>query len=139
MLLTSLRITPLLALPLIVFILVALSTSDGSWTTAPMFTFDMISGVAWQISYGEFLEFASLLILFVEIVKSVNTEAREIINHGLSMLIAIVCIVLFVTNARFTNSAFFLLTTMTLIDVIAGFVITIIAARRDIGSQGSII
>jgi hypothetical protein len=96
----------------------------------------MVSGAHWSISWGEFMVFFSLLILFVEIVKSVNTEAREIINHGLSMVIALVCIILFVTTSAFTNSAFFLLTTMTLIDVIAGFVITIIAARRDIGTQG---
>ena len=136
--LSTLRIAPLLALPLAVFILAALSAQDGSWTTSVIFTLDMISGAQWPVSYGEVLEFGSLLILFIEIVKAVNTEAREIINHGLSMVVAITCIILFVTNARFTNSAFFMLTTMTLIDVVAGFIITIIAARRDIGTQGHI-
>ncbi len=132
--LSTLRIAPLLALPLVVFMLAAVSSPGGAWTSDMLFTFDMISGARWAVSYGDLVVFASLLILFVEIVKAVNTEAREIINHGLSMIIALVCIVLFITNASFTNSPFFMLTTMTLIDVIAGFAITIIAARRDIGT-----
>ena len=84
---------------------------------------------------GDAMVFASLLVLFVEIVKSVNTGATEILNHGLSMLVAVGCIILFVTSPGFTNSTFFLLTTMTVIDVIAGFAITIVAARRDFGTQ----
>jgi hypothetical protein len=77
--------------------------------------------------------FVALLVLFVEIVKSVNTGATEILNHGLSMLVAVACIILFVTTSAFTNSTFFLLTSMAFIDVVAGFVITIVAARRDFG------
>jgi hypothetical protein len=42
---------------------------------------------------------------------------------------------LFITTASFTNSAFFMLITMMLIDVIAGFAITIVAARRDFGAN----
>jgi hypothetical protein len=134
--LSAFRIAPLLLLPVILFILVAATAQgDDEWTRAILLNFDMVSGARWSVSFSDLIVFASLLILFVEIVKAVNTEAREIINHGLSMIVALVCIILFITNPRFTNSAFFLITAMTLVDVVAGFAITIVAARRDIGAQ----
>lgn len=134
-LLSTLRITPLLVFPLALFVLGVMSAQGEGWTNAILFTLSMISGAQWGVSYGDLFVFGSLLILFVEVVKSVHTDARAILNHGLSMLVAVVCIVLFVTSPGFTNSAFFLLIAMTLIDVIAGFVITIVAARRDFGTQ----
>lgn len=134
---STLRVTPLLVLPLAVFVLGAISSQGDGWTTAVAFALNMISGAHWSVSYGDLFVFGSLLVLFVEIVKSVNTDASDILNHGLSMLVAVVCVVLFATSASFTNSAFFMLIAMTFIDVIAGFVITIVAARRDFGVQPS--
>jgi hypothetical protein len=131
---STLRVVPLLVFPLAAFILWTLALGAG-WTSSTFFDAAMFSGVRWAVSMGDVVIFASLLVLFVEIVKSVNTGATEILNHGLSMLVAVMCIILFVTNAGFTNSTFFLLTTMTVIDVIAGFAITIVAARRDFGTR----
>ncbi|MFM9862298.1 MAG: hypothetical protein ACKVRO_01715 [Micropepsaceae bacterium] len=129
--LATLRVMPL---PLAVFVLCA--TAQGvSWTSGVAFAPAMMSGVRWQVSYGDIFVFGSLIVLFVEIMNSVNTDARSILNHSLSTLVALVCIVLFVTTASFTNSAFFMLITMMLIDVIAGFVITIVSARRDFGTS----
>lgn len=128
----ALRVVPLLVFPLVVFMFMALGLGAG-WTTLTFFETDMFSGAHWAVSFGDIFVFVSLLVLFVEIVKSVSTGATEILNHGLSMVVALACTILFVTGAAFTNSPFFLLTTMAFIDVIAGFVITIVAARRDFG------
>lgn len=130
-----LRLLPLMALPLAIFILFAAAQQNGSWTDAIAFAPAMMSGVQWQVHYGDIFVFFSLIVLFLEIVNSVNTDSRSIINHALSALVALICIVLFITTASFTNSAFFMLITMMLIDVIAGFVITIVAARRDFGTN----
>jgi hypothetical protein len=130
--LATLRVVPLLAFPLLVFILCALALGAG-WTGSTFFETDMFSGAHWTVSSGDVFVFLTLLVLFVEIVKSVNTGATEILNHGLSMLVAVACTILFVTTSAFTNSTFFLLTSMSFIDVVAGFVITIVAARRDFG------
>ncbi len=131
----TLRLLPLMALPMAIFMLFALAQQSGSWTDAIAFAPVMVSGVQWQVHYGDIFVFGSLIVLFVEIVNSVNTDSRSIINHALSALVALVCIVLFITTASFTNSAFFMLITMMLIDVIAGFAITIVAARRDFGAN----
>ena len=133
--LSTLRITPLLAFPLALFMLGVASSQGDGWTNAILFTLGMFSGAQWAVSYGDLFVFGSLLVLFVEVVKSVHTDARAILNHGLSVMVALICVVLFVTSPSFTNSVFFLLITMTMIDVIAGFVITIVAARRDFGTQ----
>ena len=133
---STLRVAPLLVFPLAVFVL-CVAVSQPGWATAVAFSLNMISGAFWSVSYGDLFVFGSLIVLFVEIVKSVNTEASEIMNHSLSMLVAIVCVILFATASAFTNSAFFMLMTMTFIDVIAGFAITIVSARRDIGMQSA--
>ena len=130
-----LRLLPLMAVPLVIFMLFAAAQQSASWTDAIAFAPSMMSGAQWQVHYGDIFVFFSLIVLFLEIVNSVNTDSRSIINHGLSAVVALVCIVLFVTTAAFTNSAFFMLITMMLIDVVAGFVITIVAARRDFGTN----
>ena len=130
--LTTLRIVPLLILPLAFF---AVFGTGVGWTKAEAFTWEMFSGARWSASHGDLFVLVSLLVLFLEMVKSVNTTAREIINHGLSLMVAVVCLLLFVIVPSFTNSAFLQLTVIAFIDVVAGFVITIVAARRDIGTS----
>ena len=130
--LATLRVMPLMVFPLTLFTLFALALG-GSWTVSTFFEVDMFSGQHWIVSAGDAFLLVALLVLFVEIVKAVNTEATEILNHGLSMLVAVVCTVLFVTTSIFTNSTFFIFTSMAYFDVAAGFIITIVAARRDIG------
>ena len=132
----SLRFLPLLVFPLVFYILCAGFAAGEGWTHDVAFVPYTFSGASWAVSYGDLFVFFSLLLLFVEIVKSVNTDARVILNHGLSALVALVSTVLFVSFSSFTNSSFFLLLTMMFIDVVAGFVITIISARRDFGTQG---
>lgn len=127
------RILPLLVFPLMFFAFLA-ATAGDAWTANVFMTFNMYSGAQWTITSGDVFVLISLLVLFVEIVKSVNTQANEVINHGLSMLVALVCVILFATSAGYANTPFFLLTVMTIVDVLAGFAITIVSARRDFGT-----
>lgn len=103
-----------------------------------VFTIGMFSGDRWHVSFGDVFLALSLLLLFIEVVKATRTDSTSIINHGLSMLVAVTCIIQFVVAEGFSNSVFFLLTLMTLLDVVAGFTVTIVAAKRDFGSSGGI-
>jgi hypothetical protein len=105
---------------------------------ASVFSIGMFSGDTWHVSFGDVFLALSLLLLFIEIVKATRTDSTSIINHGLSMLVAMTCIIQFVVAEGFSNSVFFLLTLMTLLDVVAGFTVTIVAAKRDFGSSGGI-
>lgn len=137
--LTALNIIPLLVFPLIlynfiVFTGIASAGQVEAWLSSPIFTVGMFSGDAWHVSFADVFMGLSLLLLFVEIVKATRTDAMSIINHGLSMLLSVVCIIQFITVAGFSNSVFFMLTLMTIVDVIAGFTVTIVAAKRDFGA-----
>lgn len=48
------------------------------------------------------------------------------------MVLFIVCLVEFLLLPAFATSTFFLLALMVLLDVLAGFIVTIVAARRDV-------
>mgnify|MGYP001809692444 FL=1 len=138
---------PLLALPVLVYNLVAITLMGGFASTVatqrftePLFTISMTSGSPWPISLGDLLLAFSLVVLFIELLKSTTSRRIAIINHSLSMILFIVCLVEFLLAPAFATSIFFLMTLMVLLDVLAGFIVTIIAARRDIdlGAGGEV-
>lgn len=96
-------------------------------------SFQLMSSDVWKITLGDTFVIVSLLILFLEIVKATRTNQVAIMNHALSMLVFIVALVEFIVMEGFGNSTFFLIMAMSMLDVIAGFTITISTARRDLG------
>ncbi len=98
------------------------------------FSIGMIGGeVEWVLTKGDALLVLSIAVLFMEILKSTSTGTATIMNHALSMIVFIVCLMLFLLNSNFATSVFFILTVMALLDVLAGVVVTIVSARRDFG------
>jgi hypothetical protein len=134
---------PLLAIPVVVYNLVALtlpggfSSPDGSLQlTSTLFNINMTSGAQWPVSLSDLLLSGALVVLFIELLKSTTSRRIAIINHSLSMLLFIVCLVEFLLAPAFATSTFFLMTLMVLLDVLAGFIVTIVAARRDTDFSG---
>jgi len=101
----------------------------------PLFTIGMVSG-PWAISWGTFFVAIGLFALFGEILRSTSSDAITITNHALSLCVLVICLLEFVVVKGFNTSVFFYLTVMELIDVIAGFTISITNARRDFGGTG---
>lgn len=98
------------------------------------FAVPMIGGeIEWVLTKGDALLLLSIAVLFMEILKSTSTGTATIMNHALSMIVFIVCLMLFLLNPNFATSVFFILTVMALLDVLAGVVVTIVSARRDFG------
>lgn len=133
---------PLLALPVLLYNLVVLTMNGGLRTTEassqlaqPLFTIHMTSGGAWPVTLSDLFLGASLVVLFIELLKSTNSRNIAIINHSLSMILFVGCLVEFLLLKGFATSAFFLITLMVLLDVLAGFIVTIVSARRDIDLQ----
>ena len=132
---------PLLILPVALYNLTALLTIEGGLNAPragermadPVFSVPMASGALWTVGFGDLLVIAALVVLFVELLKSTSSRGAAVVNHGLSMALFIVCLVEFLLLDAFATSAFFLITTMVLMDVLAGFVVSITAARRDFG------
>ena len=130
---------PLLVVPVVIYNLVILlggSAPDAvlgqaSVLSEVLFRVPMTSGAVWSISVGDLILFLSLILLFVELLKSTSSQRVAIVNHALSMALFVVCLVEFLLLPRFAGSVFFLILTMVLLDVLAGFIVTIIASRRD--------
>lgn len=130
---------PLLALPVALYNLIALTFAGGFKSaeasprlTQPMFSIAMPGGAPWPVSLGDLVLAVSLVVLFIELLKSTTSRTAAIVNHSLSMVLLIACLVEFLLLPAFATSVFFLLMLMVLLDVLAGFVMTIVASRRDI-------
>ena len=120
---------PLMALVIIVYNAVVFLT--GVDLAEPVFEVALVSGAIWTISVNDIFIFAGLVLLFVELVSATRTSATTIINHALSMLVLLVALIEFIVLPQFGHSTFFLLVLLSLFDVIAGFTVTMTAARRD--------
>ncbi|CFX16060.1 conserved membrane protein of unknown function [Candidatus Filomicrobium marinum] len=90
----------------------------------------------WSFNWGDLILLVTMLMLFAEILKATYTSTASLLDHGLSMVVFIACLIEFLlVDAAFT-SVFFLIMVATLIDVVAGYTIGIRVARRDIGFGG---
>ncbi len=96
----------------------------------------MPSGGAWQITLSDMMLAFSLFVLFFEILKSTRTGGNSVVDHALSMIVFVICLILFLIWPPAATSLFFLITLTTLIDVIAGSSVTIRATRRDYSVGG---
>jgi hypothetical protein len=103
---------------------------------AALVTIPMISGADWSMKVGDLVIVITLAILFVELVKATRTGEATILDHALSMILFIVCVIEFLTVRYAATSVFFVIVVITLIDVVAGFTISIRAARRDLSLGG---
>jgi hypothetical protein len=97
----------------------------------PMFSIPMASGAQWNIGSGDLILFLGLILLFFELIKSTSSQKVAIVNHALSMVLFIVVLVEFLLIRGFATSTFFLIVVMILLDVLAGFIVTIISSRKD--------
>jgi hypothetical protein len=130
---------PLLALPVLLYNLTAMLVLEGGLgaldaqarLAEPVASIPMGSGALWILSTGDVLVITALFVLFIELLKSTSSRGTAIVNHGLSMLLFVVCLLQFLLLEAFATSAFFLITLMVLLDVLAGFIVSIVAARRD--------
>ena len=135
---------PLLVVPVVIYAIVILTgvVGAGGVTAAeqalrdPIFTIPMVSGSGWNIGSGDLILFLALILLFFELLKSTSSQKVAIVNHALSMILFVACLVAFLLLKGFATSTFFLILTMIMLDVLAGFIVTIISARKDLDFGG---
>ena len=130
---------PLLLIPVMLYNIVVLFGGSGEGAVngdallrEPVFSVTMTSGAQLTIGAGDMILFVGLILLFFELVKSTSSQRAAIINHALSMILFIAVLIEFLLLPGFATSTFFLIVTMVLLDVLAGFIVTIIASRKDL-------
>lgn len=102
------------------------------WYDVEAFSVVLTSGDNWRVSGSDLFLMSTLLLLAVELVRSTRSDQRSLLNHSLDVLVFVAALTLFLSHPGYGNSTFFGLLTMTLIDFVAGFIITTAAARRDV-------
>lgn len=127
-------IPPLLVFPFLAYNLIVFVFFGGNpvnWGFG-MFSLPMPSGMPWAITAGDFLLVVGIILLFFEVLKSTGTARASIIEHMLSMVLFVIFLVEFLLVGAASSSVFFLLMVMSLIEVVAGFTVSITSASRDV-------
>ena len=136
----SIRALPLLVVPLILYNVVVVFAGSGPASGplgATIFRLPMVSGSTWTFTWSDLILLVTMLVLFAELVKATYTSTISLVDHGLSMLVFVACLIEFIVVGAAATSTFFFVTLASMIDVVAGFTIGIRVARRDltIGAQ----
>ncbi|MDY0093537.1 MAG: hypothetical protein RBT80_12635 [Candidatus Vecturithrix sp.] len=128
------------SIPVFTFLLIAynLAAFFGNYDmetllTSQLFAFQLVSGALFVLRVQDLFIVLGVIALYIEILKSTRTSKWSVIDHALSMLVFVVFLVEFIVFKPFGTATFFILTLMTMLDVIAGFTVTISSARRDFG------
>jgi hypothetical protein len=134
----SLKRIPLLGFILIGYnILVILS---GTTTTDELdkilLSTRLISGGQFQLQVSDVYILVALIALYIEIFRAARTSTATIIDHALSMLVFVIFLIQFIVAPKAGNPTFLILTFMSLLDVIAGFTVSLSTARRDFNFEG---
>ena len=124
---------PLLLVPFAVYNIVAFifRLPDDFWTT-PATTVHMMSGQEWVVTWEDLLIAFAILLLWVELIKATRIGLRSVMEHILAMVLFIAMLVEFLLVKEAGTSTFFLLMTIALVDVLAGFIIGMRAGRRQV-------
>jgi hypothetical protein len=128
---------PLLLVPFVIYNIVAFifRLPDDIWT-APATTVHMMSGQDWVLSWEEIILAFSIFLLWIEIIKSTRIGMRSVMDHILAMMLFIAMLVEFLLVRAAGTSTFFLLMTLALFDVLAGFIVGIRSSTRQIEVEG---
>ncbi len=89
------------------------------------------SGTVFTLTMSELLLAISTIVLFFEIMNATSAKSSSILNHGFSMVVFIACGLIFLFIPGFGTGTFMIIMLMALVDVIAGYSISILTARRD--------
>ena len=128
-------IPPLLIVPFVLYNVFAFLPFFGgnpaAWHNG-LVSIPMVSGTPWAVTAGDLLLVVALVCLFIEILKSTRTGTSSIVEHMLSMIVFVLFLIEFLLVGAAASSVFFLLMVMSLIDVVAGFAVSITGAGRDV-------
>ncbi len=126
------------AVPLLVITLLAYVAFAGAGADfdIPRFSIPLPSGGVWQLGLGPILLAVAIGLLFVELLKAARGGGASITENALSMMAFAAFLILFLVWDKAATSTFFLLTLMSMVDVVAAFAVTVNAARREYGTRG---
>lgn len=130
----SLRALPLIVIAFIMYNAVVLLGGSADATVIlkrEILPLPLMTTTLW-LTWGDLLILLTMGLLFIELMKSTYTSTASLLDHGLSMVVFIGCLIEFLLVKAAGTSVFFIITVATMIDVMAGYTIGIRVARRDV-------
>jgi hypothetical protein len=128
---------PLLLVPFAIYNIIAFVMPGLTWT-APVTTVHLASGGEWSMAPGDMLIVLSVLLLFVEMMKSTRIGIRTVVDHGLSLLLFLAMLVEFLLVKQAASATFFLLMIISFVEVLGGFAVTLRTSQRDLTIEGNV-
>ena len=129
--LRALYLIPLHIIPCGWYALIALGQDNSDWLGRLLLDAPLPSGGVLTVTTGDAFVALSVVILFLEILKSTSSGWGSIGNHGLSMILLIVCFGAFLTAPAYATSAWMIMTFIVAVDTLGGSITSIVVARRD--------
>jgi hypothetical protein len=124
---------PLLIIPFAIYNIVTfiMAMPDAIWTTDAA-SVPMTSGQIWTLTWEDIIIAGSIILLWIEVIKSTRIGVRAIVDHVLSMLLFVAMLVEFLLVRAAGTSTFFLMLVIAMVDVLAGFIISIRSSQRQV-------
>ena len=119
---------PLMLIPFILYNIAMLGAFGGGGVEGlktVVTSVNMMSGATWTMSLGDLFIVISLVILFFEIFKATRRSSVALLDHLFSMALFVIFLVEFLLVQGAATQIFFILMLVSLVDVIAGFTVSI--------------
>ncbi len=121
---------PLIAVVMVVYTALAI---NPDFSAGSAFTdWVLPSGAELYLTFGDIFVILGLAALFFEVIKSARLGPGTIVDHILSTAVFVIALIVFLLVQAFGTPAFLMLVLMAFIDVVAGYTISILSARRDL-------
>lgn len=95
------------------------------------------SGATLTITWNILFILVGICFLYLEILKSTRATYQALLDHLLSLVVFVIFLVELIILREMGSATFLILTLLSLIDVIAGFTVSLSTARRDISIDGA--
>jgi hypothetical protein len=124
----------ILAVPLIAVVMViytALALNPNFSAGSAFMDWVLPSTAELFLTFGDIFVIFGLVALFFEVIKAARLGPGTIVDHMLSTAVFVIALIVFLLVPPFGTPAFLMLTLMALVDVVAGYTVSIFSARRD--------
>lgn len=130
----TLYATPLNLFVLLGYNILVFMSSEQSYLPDKIVTqFEIASsGATLTITWNILFVLIGIVVLYIEILKSTRASMQAVLDHVLSLCVFVVFLIELLILREMGSATFLILTLLSLIDVIAGFTVSLSTAQRDI-------
>ena len=134
-----LKVVPWMAFVLIAYNILAWTSEStiADELRATVFAFGLPSGAEFTLRVSDLFIFLGLGLLYLRVLEASRfSSSKSSLDHALSVVTFVIFLLEFLLYGKAGTSTFIILTMLALLDVLAGYTVSIATARRDIAFGG---